>query len=186
VTAEVTQLLRRWAEGDAGARDELLPLVYDELRAVAARHLARERRAGTLQATALVHEAYLKLVDHERMQWQGRAHFFAVAAQVIRRILVDHARSRSAQKRGGDGVRVELDDDLPVAERGLDLLRLDDALSRLARLDPTQGRLVELRYFGGLTLEETAEVLGSSPATVKREWSFARAWLRRELAAEAS
>ncbi len=180
----VTELLIAWRGGDQQARQDLLPQVYDELRRIAARHLARERPDHTLQATALVHEAFERLVDQQRVEWQGRAHFLAVAAQLMRRILVDHARGRAAAKRGV-AVTVALDPDAPIAAPGrdLDLVQLDEALERLAALDPTQAKIVELRYFGGLTIEETAAAVDSSPATVKREWSVARAFLRRELAA---
>lgn len=180
----VTELLAAWRGGDDRARQELLPQVYEELRRIAARHLSRERPGHTLQATALVHEAFERLVDQRRVEWQGRAHFLGVAAQLMRRILVDYARGRSAAKRGA-AVTVVLDPDAPVAApaRDLDLVELDEALERLAALAPVQARIVELRYFGGLTIEETAAVVDRSPATVKREWSVARAFLRRELAA---
>jgi RNA polymerase sigma factor (TIGR02999 family) len=182
----VTALLIRWGEGDPRALDELTPLVYAELKRLAQRHLRRERRGHTLQATALVHEAFVRLVDQREMAWQNRAQFFAIAARLMRRLLVDHARARAAKKRGGAAVPVTLELDREVAqpERGVDLLRLDDALERLAALDETQARIVELRYFAGLTIEQTAEAVGSSPATVKREWTHARAWLRRQLAPE--
>lgn len=180
----VTELLVAWSAGEANARDELLPLLYDELRRIAARHLARERPDHTLQATALVHEAFERLVGQERVAWQGRVHFLATAAHLMRRILVDHARARAASKRGG-GLTVPLDPEREPAAPApdVDVLRLDDALDRLAALAPGQARIVELRYFGGLTIEETAAAVESSPATVKREWSVARAFLRRELAA---
>jgi len=179
----ITELLIRWSEGDRAARDEMLPLVYDELRAIARVHLGRERRDHTLQATALVHEAYERLVDQDRTRWQGRAHFLAVAAQLMRRILVDHARARRAAKRGGGELTLSLDAGLEVEDGGRDvgLIRLDDALTRLEQLDPGQARIVELRYFGGLTVDETAHAVERSPATVKREWAMARAFLHREL-----
>jgi RNA polymerase sigma factor (TIGR02999 family) len=178
----VTRLLRRWSEGDQQALDELMPLVYDELRQVARQRLRHEHPGHTLQPTALVHEAYLKLVDQRRTRWQNRAHFFAVAAQLIRRILVDHARRHAASKRGGGAGALTLEATLePAVERELSVVALDDTLSRLAALDPRQARLVELRFFGGLDVEETAEVLGISSATVKREWRTAKAWLHREL-----
>lgn len=179
---EVTRLLLRWGGGDRQAFDALAPLVYDELRKMAGRYLRRERADHTLQSTALVHEAYLRLVDQNHVQWQNRAQFFGLAAELIRRILVDHARARQAAKRGGAVVRLTLDEALDAAiPRNLDLVRLDDALKALAEFDPQQARAVELRFFGGLTIEETAEVLGVSTATVKRDWMIAKAWLRREL-----
>ena len=180
----ITELLAAWSAGDAGAHAELLPQVYDELRRIAARHLARERPGHTLQATALVHEAFERLVGQDRVVWQGRVHFVATAAHVMRRILVDHARGRQTAKRGG-GLTISLDPEHEPAApaRDVDLLRLDDALARLAALAPEQARIVELRYFGGLSIEETAAAVDSSPATVKRHWSLARAFLRRELAA---
>jgi RNA polymerase sigma factor (TIGR02999 family) len=184
---DVTQLLVAWGAGDQVAGERLLPAVYAELRRQAARAMRRESDDHTLQATALVHEAYLRLVDQRRVMWRNRAHFFGVAAQVMRRILVDHARGRHAAKRGGDLRQLTIGhadaDATPAAEQGVDILALHDALERLAALDPDQARLVELRYFGGLSIEETAESLGVSPATVKREWAIARAWLRRELGA---
>ena len=178
----VTQLLLAWTSGNRAALEELIPVVYPELRRIAARYLRHERVGHTLQPTALVHEAYLKLIDQERAEWQNRAQFFGVAAQLMRRILVDHARERAADKRGG-GVRpVTLVDAMAAApDRGIDILALDEALERLTALYPEQGHLVELRYFGGLTIEETGEVLGLSPATVKRQWAVARAWLLANL-----
>lgn len=168
--------------GDKDALATLLPLVYDELKRVAASHLRRERPDHTLQATALVHEMYVRLVDRSALTWENRAHFFGVAAQAMRQILVDHARSRGASKRGGQRHRVTLDEALAVsAEPSIELLAIDEALIALAELDPAQARLVELRYFGGLTVEETAEVLDVSPTTVKREWRLAKAWLHRRL-----
>jgi RNA polymerase sigma factor (TIGR02999 family) len=178
----VTQLLVAWTNGNRAALEELIPVVYPELRRIAGRYLRRERLGHTLQPTALVHEAYVKLIDQDRAQWQNRAQFFGVAAQLMRRILVDHARERAADKRGG-GVRpVTLVDAMAASpDRGIDVLALDEALERLTALYPEQGRLVELRYFGGLTIEETGEVLGISPATVKRQWTVARAWLLANL-----
>jgi RNA polymerase sigma-70 factor, ECF subfamily len=180
----VTELLSAWRAGDGAAQEQLLPRVYDELRRIAARHLSRERPDHTLQATALVHEAFERLVDQDRVDWQNRAHFFGVAAQLMRRILVDHARSRRTAKRG-NGLTLALEPGVEPAGpvRDLDLVRLDEALDRLASLAPSQARIIELRYFGGLTIEETAAAVDSSPATVKREWTVARAFLRRELAA---
>jgi RNA polymerase sigma factor (TIGR02999 family) len=183
---DVTQLLIEWNRGKQGALDELLPLVYDELHRVAARCLQRERRSHTLQATALVHEAYLRLIDQTRVQWQNRAHFLGVAAQMIRRILVDYARAKQAAKRGGKAMRLLLDDAVGMpTRREVDIVRLDDALHDLGRIDPQQARIVELRFFTGLSNEETAEALSISPATVKREWVVARAWLFRELSRRA-
>jgi RNA polymerase sigma factor (TIGR02999 family) len=181
--AEVTQLLRDWSAGKQEARDQLLGLVYEPLRAIASRHLNRERPGHTLQPTALVNELYLKLVDQRRVAWNDRAHFFAVAAQVMRRILVDHARRRNSDKRGGDVVAVTIGAaiDLAAAE-SLDVVALDLALQNLEKIFPQQARIVELRFYAGLTIDETAMVLGISPATISREWTMARAWLRRELA----
>lgn len=180
--SSVTQLLKDWTGGDRAALDRLMPLVYDELRRLAGGYLGRERRDHTLQPTALVHEAFLRLVDQRRIQWQGRAHFLALAATLMRQLLISHARQHRAAKRGGGGPRVTLlEGDLAVEERDVDLLDLDRALAALAVLDPRQARVVELRYFGGMTVEETAEVLEVSPATVKLDWSLARAWLLREL-----
>jgi RNA polymerase sigma factor (TIGR02999 family) len=180
--ANVTQLLQAWGSGDREAIDKLFPAVYEELRRQARRHLRAERANHTLQATALVNEAYIKLVDQRQAQWQNRAHFFGIAAQAMRRILVDHARGRRAAKRGGSAVQVSLEVAQDVAEASnVDLMDLDQALTRLSALDPQQARIVELRYFSGMSIEETAGALGISPATVKRDWSMARAWLRREL-----
>jgi RNA polymerase sigma factor (TIGR02999 family) len=183
--ADVTQLLHQWQNGDRAALDRLVPRVYDELRAIASRHLRREWRDGAMQTTALVNEAYLKLIDQRRGDWQNRAHFFAVAAQLMRRILVDDARRQLRDKRGGSAVSVPLEDVGVAASEGpldaVETLALDRALTELERLDPDQGRIVELRFFGGLTVEETAAALRISPATVKREWAIARAWLHRAL-----
>lgn len=182
--ADVTGLLLAWGAGDQVAGEQLLPAVYEELHRQAARAMRREHDEHTLQATALVHEAYLRLVDQRRVEWRNRAQFFGVAAEIMRRILVDHARARHAAKRGGDAKRVTLGDADAAdesSERGLDILALHDALERLAALDAAQARVVELRYFGGLNIEETAEAMSISPATVKREWAVARGWLRREL-----
>lgn len=180
---EVTRLLLAWSRGDRDALDALVPHVYAELRRQADRYLVRQRSGHTLQATALVHEAFLRLVDQTHASYKDRAHFFAVASRAMRQILVDHARRRTAGKRGGGATRLALEDAIAaVPARGVDLVALDDALARLEKLDPEQSRLVELRFFGGLTVEETAVVLGCSPATVKRSWSSARAWLYGELA----
>ena len=162
----------------------LLTLVYDELRKIAAQYLRKENSGHTLQPTALVHEAYMKLVDISDINWQDRAHFFAVSANVMRHILVDHARAKLAEKRGGDAQRIELDDAISLSnEPNVDLLAVDEALNELANFDEQQSRIVELRFFGGLTIEETAHVVGISPATVKREWAMAKAWLHRKLKA---
>jgi len=179
----ISHLLNEWNAGDERALDTLTPLVYEELRLQAARYLRRERPGHTLQTTALIHEAYLRLIDAKDVNWQSRAHFFAVAANLMRRILVDHARRRDAEKRGGSHLRVQLDEALAVAnETDVDLLAIDEALDRLAAIDPQQARVVELRFFSGLSVDETAAALGVSPKTVKRDWSVARAWLRREIA----
>jgi RNA polymerase sigma factor (TIGR02999 family) len=178
----VTGILLAWHAGEPGALDALLPVVYAELHRQAERALRREATGHTLQPTALVNEAYLRLVDQSRVSWQNRAQFFGVAARCMRQILVDHARARGAAKRGGPGVRLALGDtDAAIDEPASLVAAVHESLERLAVLDAEQARLVELRYFGGLTIEETAEVLGISPATVKREWVVARAWLRREL-----
>jgi RNA polymerase sigma-70 factor (ECF subfamily) len=186
--ADVTQLLLAWGAGDRAAGERLLPAVYAELHRQAERAMRREGSDHTLQPTALVHEAYLRLVDQRRVAWRNRAQFFGIAAETMRRILVDHARGRLAAKRGAGAARVTLDDEAPIAggaggasADALDVLALHDALERLAALDEAQARVVELRYFGGLGIEETAEAMGISPATVKREWAVARGWLRREL-----
>ena len=190
--ADVTTLLQRWSEGDRAALDALVPMIHSELRGIAARQLSGERPEHTLAPTALVNELYLKLVDQHRANWDNRAHFFGVAAQLMRRILVDHARSRRAEKRGGAASRVSLDGllDETVLPRttemrgdsaAADVLAVDQALERLAILDQDQARIVELRFFAGLTVEETAHVLQRSPRTVKREWRLAKAWLYREL-----
>jgi RNA polymerase sigma factor (TIGR02999 family) len=179
---DVTQLLHDWSGGRQEALDELFPLVYAELKAMAGRQLRRERKDHTLQATALVHEAYLKLVGQHRGQWQDRAHFFAIAARVMRRILVDHARRHQASKRAGGQQKVSLEHAPELSsEPSMDFLALDEALTKLGQLDERQVKVVELRYFGGLTVPETAEVLGISEATVAREWRMARVWLYREL-----
>ena len=175
---EVTQLLIQLTEGNRTVLDELLPLIYSELRSLAANYLRRERSGHTLQPTALVHKAYMRMVDQTRVQWQNRAHFFGVAAQMMRRILVDHARANAAEKRGGDAQKFSLDENIDVSgERAAELVSLDEALRRLAEIDPQKSRVVELRFFGGLSVEETAEVLGVSAPTVKRHWRMAKAWL---------
>jgi RNA polymerase sigma factor (TIGR02999 family) len=185
--SQVTELLRDWSAGRQEARDELLRLVYDPLRAIAERHLYREREGHTLQPTALVHELYLRLVDQRSVEWNGRMHFFAVAAQVMRRILVDHARRRKSEKRGGGVSPVTIGAALDVASvENFDVIALDDALEGLEKVFPQQAKLVELRFYGGLTIDETAGVLGISAATVSREWTMARAWLRRALSQNAT
>lgn len=181
-TKEVTIFLKAWGGGDREARDRLLTLVYKEMRKLAAKYLKQQRPDHTLQPTALVHEAYLKLIDTSEINWQDRAHFFAVAAQTMRNILVDHARAIAADKRGGGMQKIALDEISGASKKqDVDLIDLNDALERLARQDELQSRLIELRFFGGLTIEDTAEVLKISPATVKREWAMARAWLFREM-----
>jgi len=179
---EVTLLLSALTRGDDGAATKLIPVVYDELRRLAGSYMRRERVDHTLQATALVHEAYLKLVEQRSVDWQSRAHFFGVAAQLMRRILIDHARGHTRQKRGGEQRKVSLDEAFVFSEKQADeLLAVDDSLNRLAEIDPRQARVVELRFFGGLSVEEAAEVLGVSPKTVKRDWSVAKAWLYADL-----
>lgn len=181
-TSRITQLLIAWNNGRPDALEDLLPLVYGELRRLAARYLQREPADHTLQPTALVHEAYLRLVDQRQVQWQNRAHFYGIAAKIMRRILVDSARARKADKRGAGWERVSLiEDQTPASAASIDVLALDQALQRLTKFDPQQERIVELRYFGGLTIEEVAEVVGISAASVVREWTIARAWLRGEL-----
>jgi RNA polymerase sigma factor (TIGR02999 family) len=183
-SARITELLANWGQGNADAREALMPLVYDELRRIARRHLWRQRPNHTLQSAALVNEAYLRLVRQESPQWQNRAHFFGVAAQAMRQILVDYARSRLAAKRGAGAPRFTLDTKIALPEQEkeeVDLVALDDALNTLTVLDPRQSRIIELRFFGGLSIQDTAVVLGISPATVKREWTMARMWLHREL-----
>jgi len=181
-SSEVTELLVRWRGGDREALDALLPLVYDELRRIARHYLQGERSGHTLQSTALVNEAYVRMVAQDFPEWQSRAHFFAVAAQLMRQILVDYARSHRASKRGGNVYKVTLDEaeGQPV-KTDVDILALDEALKELAEMDPQQSRVVELKFFAGLSIEHTAEVLGVSPSTVKRDWVTARAWLYREL-----
>lgn len=183
--SDLTQLLLAWRRDDPASSEQLLRAIYDELHRQAARAMRREEPAHTLQATALVNEAYLRLIDQRRVQWRNRAHFFGIAAQLMRRILVDHARARQAAKRGGGERALSLSKadmaGIDVHDDAVDVLALHEALERLSAMDAEQARLVELRYFSGLSIEETAEALGVSPATVKREWATARAWLRREL-----
>jgi RNA polymerase sigma-70 factor (ECF subfamily) len=179
---EVTRLLQAWSQGDREALENLIPLVYSSLHRMAERHFRRERPGHTLQPTAIVNEVYLRLIGSEGGAWQNRAHFYAVAARSMRQILVDHARAREAKKRGGQGARYQLDTNVMVEPRAVDLIAVDDSLEKLTALDPEQGRVVELRFFAGLTENETAEVLGISEATVHRKWLSAKAYLHRELA----
>ena len=181
--SEITQMLREWNSGNPQALDNLLPLVYDELHRQARNYLRKERPGHTLQTTALINEVYLKLVDRRDVSWENRSHFFAVAAVAMRRILVDYARAKHSEKRGGDNIKLSLADAMSVAtpENSVDLIALDEALTRLGERDERQVRVVELKYFSGLSLEETAEALGTSRATVARDWEMARAWLHREL-----
>ena len=182
---KATGLLLKWGQGDEEALARLIPLVYDELHRIARKHMGHEGVGHSLQATALVNEAYLRLVDMRKVSWRDRAHFFALASRVIRHVLVDAARSRRSLKRGADGSPEALDEDVPVFENPLaDIIALDDALRALAAIDERKNQVVELRFFGGLTVEETAEVLGVSAETVKRDWKLAKAWLRRELRRE--
>ena len=182
-TQEVTQLLIEWSNGDKAALDKLMPLIHDELRRLAHHYMSRERGDHTLQTTALVNEAYLRLVNRKDAHWQNRTHFFAIAATLMRNILVDHARSHAYAKRGGGAQKTELNEAMIVSQqRAAEVIALDDVLKKLAALDPQQSKVVELRFFGGLTIEETADVLDLSPATIKREWSTAKAWLYHELA----
>lgn len=176
---EVTQLLVAWGNGDQAALDQLMPLVYSELHRLAHRHIKKERPGHTLQTSALLNEAFLRLVDQRDVQWQGRAHFFSIAAQMMRRILVDYARSRRFAKRGGDAQQVSFDEELMVSRQlSADVLQLHDALNELATIDERKSKIVELKFFGGLSIEETAEVLGVSPGTVMRDWTLAKVWLR--------
>jgi len=181
----LTELLQEWQHGDKEALDKLTPLVYDELRRIAHRYVRRERDGHTLETTALVNEAYLRLVGQQKIEWQNRAHFFGVMAQVMRHILIDHARRRHYAKRGGEAVHVSLDEaNVMSLERAAELVALDEALDELARLDPRKSRVVELRYFGGLSLEETAEVLEVSIMTVRRDWRAAKAWLYKAVTSD--
>lgn len=181
---QVTQLLQKWQEGNQEALEALMPLVYNELKRLAGSYLRRERPDHTLQSAALVNEAYLRLVDQTQTRWQNKAHFYGIAAQMMRRVLADHARSHNAVKRGAGMPDLELNESVAQAQsRSVDLLDLEEALQKLEKLDPQQGRIVELRFFSGLSIEDTANVLGISPATVKRDWAAARAWLFREVAA---
>lgn len=182
-SSTITQLLIDWSNGNQAALDQLMPLVYDELRQLARTHLRRERPDHTLQATALVHEAYLRLIDQNAVTWRNRAHFFGIASQMMRRVLVNHALARRAAKRGGFVQRLSLDEAVSFGDQpDVDLVALDEALTDLEKMGPRQSRIVELRFFGGLSIDETAEVLNISPATVKREWTTAKLWLRRQMA----
>jgi RNA polymerase sigma factor (TIGR02999 family) len=181
-TRNITQLLTAWSSGDKAALDALIPVVYDELRRQASRYLRRERPGHTLQTTALINEAYLRFVDQKTMKWQNRAQFFGIASQLMRRILVDHARAKHRAKRGGSDIRVSLTEAMALSSnQEIDLVELDEALNRLAEIDEQQSKIVELRFFSGLSVEETAAALNISPATVKRDWSMAKAWLHREI-----
>jgi RNA polymerase sigma factor (TIGR02999 family) len=182
-TPSVTQMLREWSDGDQAVLENLMPLVYDELRRLASRSLRKERPGHTLQTTALIHEAYLKLVNQRDAKWQNRSHFFAIASQAMRRILVDYARERHREKRGGSAENLPIEEAAFVAsqEKSVDLVALDEALTRLAKFDERQAKVVELRYFSGLDIDETAEVLGISNATVRRDWNIAKAWLKQEI-----
>ncbi len=183
-SGDVTRLLVQLRAGNQDVGEQLVPLIYDELRRIAGAQMARERVGHTLQATAVVHEAYMRLVGDQEVEWQSRAHFFAIAAKTMRRVLLDYARQHRAGKRGGEGARkVDIDAELLIAhDRFEDIVAIDEVLGRLSAMDPEQGRIVELRFFAGLNVEETAEVMGISPRTVKREWRLAKAWLDRELA----
>jgi RNA polymerase sigma factor (TIGR02999 family) len=184
---DVTRLLMSWSDGDRSALEELMPLVYGELRRLASAHFRRERPGHTLQGTAVVHEAFMRLVDQRDVRWQNRAHFYGIAAQMIRRILLDYARSHHAGKRGAGAVKLQLDEALAVSRSdNLEIEALNEALDRLEALDERQARIVELRYFSGLSIEETGEVMQLSPATIKREWNSARAWLFREMSHRAA
>ena len=180
---QITQLLEQWSNGDAEVLDALMPLVYVELRRQAAGYLRRERSNHTLQPTALINEAYLKLIDQRSVKWQNRAHFFAIAAQAMRRILVDYARERKREKRGGAAENLPLDEALTIVsqEKSVDLVALDEALNKLAKFDERQAKVVELRYFSGLSIDETAEVLSVSNVTIRRDWNMAKAWLHQEI-----
>ena len=182
---QVTQLLNDWSSGDQTARDRLMTLVYDELHRLAHQYMKRESPGHTLQTSALVNEAFVKLVDQRNVRWQNRAHFFGIAAQLMRRILVDYARGRQTSKRGGGLHAVSFDDALYVsAQRGAEVVAVHEALEQLAKFDPRKGQIVELRFFGGLSIDETAEILGVSPGTVMRDWTLAKAWLHREMTSE--
>ncbi len=179
---QVTKLLKDWGAGDESVPDKLMPLVYGELRRLAHQYMRREKPGHTLQTSALVNEAYVRLVDQSKIQWESRAHFFGIAARLMRQILVDHARRQNFAKRGGGAIRVSLNEATNVAqEQSASVMALDDALNRLEKIDPRKSRIVELRFFGGMSIEETAEALKVSPGTVMRDWTFARAWLQKEM-----
>ncbi|HEY0051420.1 MAG TPA: sigma-70 family RNA polymerase sigma factor [Pyrinomonadaceae bacterium] len=180
---QITQMLKKWSEGNQEVLDKLMPLVYEELRRQASRYLRRERANHTLQTTALIHEAYLKLIDQNQVEWQNRTHFFAIASQAMRRILVDYARERNRDKRGGAAENLPIEEAAFVVSPGknIDLVALDEALNRLAEFDERQARVVELRYFSGLSIDETADVLGISNVTVRRDWNMAKAWLHQQI-----
>jgi RNA polymerase sigma factor (TIGR02999 family) len=187
IQQEITQLLLKWSNGDSAALEQLIPMVYPELRRIARRYMGKEKPQHTLQTSALINEAYLRLVDQQAVEWQDRAHFFAAAAQVMRHILIDHARRYRYGKRGAGAIHVDLDDAAVAAqERAAEFVALDEALNKLSEIDTRKSRIVELRFFGGLTVEETAEVLKLSAITVKREWRSARAWLLREITGDAT
>jgi RNA polymerase sigma-70 factor, ECF subfamily len=181
---DITQFLQDWSKGNQTAMEKLMPLVYEELRRQASRYLSKERQGHTLQATALIHEAYLKLIGQKEVEWQNRNHFFAIAATAMRRILVDYAKERHRGKRGGSAENLAIDEALQISanEKSVDLIALDEALNRLAKLSARQAQVVELRYFSGLSNDETAEILGVSNGTVRNDWNIARAWLRQEIA----
>jgi RNA polymerase sigma factor (TIGR02999 family) len=182
---QVTELLNDWTNGSDVARDQLIPFVYEELRRLAHRHMRLERPEHTLQTSALVHEAFMRLIDQRNVHWRNRAHFFAIAAQMMRRILVDYARSRRYAKRGGGALQISLDENLTISEgRSAQVVALDDALKGLEKFDERKSRIVEMRFFAGLSIEETAELLGVSPGTVMRDWTLAKAWLRKEIMAD--
>jgi RNA polymerase sigma-70 factor (ECF subfamily) len=182
---QVTKLLKDWSDGDQSVPDQLIPVVYEELHRLAHRYMRREKPGHTLQTSALVNEAYVRLVDQNNIQWESRAHFFGIAALLMRRILVDQARQRNCVKRGGGAIRVSLNEATSVAhEQSASVVALDDALKRLEEIDPRKSRIVELRFFGGMSIEETAAALRVSPGTVMREWTFIRAWLRKEMGAD--
>ena len=180
---DVTQMLKEWSDGNQNIFDKLMPLVYEELRRQASRYLRKERSNHTLQTTALIHEAYLKLIDQKNVEWQNRAHFFAIAAQAMRRILVDYARERKREKRGGAAENLPLDEAFAIVsrEKSVDLVALDEALNKLAKFDERQAKVVELRYFSGLSIDEAAEVLNVSNVTIRRDWNMAKAWLHQEI-----
>jgi RNA polymerase sigma factor (TIGR02999 family) len=185
-SSHVTELLTAWSSGDQAAREHLIPLVYDELHRLAHQYMRRESPGHTLQTSALVNEAFVKLVDQKNVRWQNRAHFFGIAAQLMRRILVDHARSRQTAKRGGGVQPISFDDALYVSdERSAEVVAVHEALEQLSKFDARKGQIVELRFFGGLSIDETAQVLRVSPGTVMRDWTLAKAWLHREITAEA-